>query len=181
MKKYNIIYADPAWSFKNKNTGGSGKSGANAVYPVMTVQEICALPIQNIADDNCVLFMWWSPSQPKEALAVVDAWGFELKNMIGFNWIKLTRKGLPFFGMGFYTRMGSECVLIAKKGKLSRISASVRSCFSYPVGKHSEKPIIVRDKIIELYGDIPRIELFCREKKDGWDGWGNEIVSDITF
>lgn len=181
MKKYPIIYADPAWSFNNKNTGGSGKSGANAIYPVMTVQEICNLPISEIAADDCVLFCWWVASQPQEALDVVKAWGFTLKTMTGFDWIKLTRHGLPFFGMGFWTRQGSEHCIIATKGKPKRISASVRSCKALPIGRHSEKPDYFRKQIVELCGDIPRIELFCREKKEGWDGWGNEIVSDITL
>lgn len=174
-KKFKIIYADPPWSFKNVNTGGSLKSGSSSVYPVMTLPEICSLPIDSICDDNCVLFMWWVASQPQEALDVVKAWGFKLKTMSGFDWRKLTKHGKPYFGMGFWTRMGSEDCLIAVRGKPARACASVRSCFSAPVGKHSEKPACVRDMIVQLCGDLPRIELFARERVPGWSCWGNEL------
>ena len=127
MKKYNIIYADPAWSFSNKNTGGGLNSGASAHYDVMSVKEICNLPIKTITDDDCVLFMWWVASQPKEAIEVVESWGFKVKTMTGFNWVKTTKLGKLFFGMGFWTRAGSECCLIAVKGKPKRINAGVRS------------------------------------------------------
>ena len=180
-KKYNIIYADPAWPFNNKKTGGSMKSGSASQYDVMTVEDMKQLPIHEIAADNCVLFMWWVGSQPQEALDLMAAWGFTLKTMTGFNWIKLTKNYLPFFGMGFWTRAGSECCLIATKGKPKPISHSVRSVQSIVAGKHSEKPNTFRKKIIELCGDVPRVELFARDKADGWDVWGNEVKSDLEL
>jgi len=181
MEKYNIIFADPPWKFNNKNTGGSMVSGAKAKYNVMSVDEICKLNINNIAADNCVLFMWWVGSQPQEALKVVEAWGFKLKTMSGFNWVKLTKHGKPFFGMGFWTRAGSECCLIATKGKPKPLSKSVRSVITSKVKKHSQKPEETRDLIIQLCGDIPRIELFARQKINGWDSWGNEIENSIEL
>jgi N6-adenosine-specific RNA methylase IME4 len=174
-KKYNIIYADPGWSFNNKRTGGSMISGASQQYTVSGVDEICALPVQSIAADDCVLFMWWVASMPKEALAVVDAWGFELKTMTGFAWVKKTTRWKPFFGMGFWTRAGSENCLIATRGKAKRVSASVRSVVEHRVDKHSKKPNAFRDKIVELAGDLPRIELFARQVHPGWDAWGDEV------
>ena len=181
MKKYKIIYADPPWSFKNKNTGGSMISGASAKYNTMTVKDICNLPVSQIVDDNCILFMWWVASQPEEALAVVKSWGFKLKTMTGFNWIKTTKTGKMDFGMGFWTRAGSECCLIATKGKPKRINGSVRSVVVSSKAEHSKKPKIIRDKIVELCGDIPRIELFARQTTNGWDAWGNEVDSNIEL
>ena len=168
-KKYNIIYADPPWSFNNKNTGGSMTSGASSVYPVMTVEQICKLPVPSITDDNCILFLWWVASQPMEALSVVGAWGFKLKTMTGFDWAKTTTHGKPFFGLG------SEHCLIAVKGKPKKISGSIRACLTSTVGPHSEKPALVRDLIVQLCGNIPRIELFSRQKVSGWDAFGNAL------
>jgi len=178
---YTIIYADPPWVFNNKNTGGSMISGASAQYKVMSASDIARLPVASIAADNSILFMWWVASQPQEALDVVRGWGFTLKTMTGFVWNKQTKNGLPFFGMGFYTRQGSENCLIAVRGKPQRIDASVRAVVSAPVGKHSEKPGIFRERIVELMGDVPRVELFARCKLPGWDVWGNEVRSDIEL
>ena len=181
MKKYEIIYADPAWKFNNVNTGGSMISGSRAHYNVMSLLDICALPIKSIAADNAVLFMWWVASQPMEALEVVNAWDFELKTMTGFTWVKKTKHNRPFFGMGFYTRQGSENCLIAVRGKPKRLSASVRAVVEACVGRHSQKPHVFREKIVELMGDVPRVELFARETFPGWDAWGNEIENSIKI
>jgi N6-adenosine-specific RNA methylase IME4 len=174
-KKYKVIYADPPWQFNNKNTGGSLSSGAANHYDVMTHEDICQLPVQDIADDDCILFMWWVASQPEEALRVVKSWGFTLKTMTGFVWDKETKHGKDFFGMGFYTRQGSENCLIAVKGKPQKVSSSVRAVTRAKVGKHSEKPNVFNDKIVELMGDVPRIELFARNTVDGWDSWGKGL------
>lgn len=181
MKKYNIIYADPAWSFSNKNTGGNMKSGASNHYDTMSVKDMAKLPIEDLAGDNCVLFMWWVGSQPEEAIELAKAWGFKLKTMTGFNWVKTTLLGKLFFGMGFWTRAGSECCLIAVKGKPKRINAGIRSVIMAPIDKHSKKPNIFRKEIIKLMGDIPRVELFAREQLEGFDVWGNEVENSITI
>lgn len=178
---YSIIYADPPWSFHNKNTGGTMISGASAQYPVMSVKDIKRLPVATLAADDCALFMWWVASQPQEALDVVRAWGFTLKTMTGFTWVKQTKHGLPFFGMGFYTRQGSENCLVAVRGKPQRVSASVRAVVCAPAGRHSEKPPIFRERIVELMGDVPRLELFARERVPGWAVWGNEVVNDVDL
>lgn len=181
MKKYNIIYADPPWSFKNKNTGGNLKSGANFHYNTMHIKDIIKIPINKISADNCVLFMWWVGSQPKEAIKLVENWGFQIKTMTAFNWVKTTKKQKLDFGMGFWTRAGSEMCLIATKGKPKRINNSVRSVVIAERTSHSKKPNIFKNEIVKLIGDLPRIELFAREKTNGWDSWGNEINSDIII
>lgn len=93
-KKYNIIYADPAWAFDNRRTGGSLKSGAAQQYEVMKLDDICNLPVGKIADNDCALIMWWVASMPGIAIKVVKSWGFELKTMTGFTWIKRPETGL---------------------------------------------------------------------------------------
>lgn len=181
MKKYDVLYIDPPWQFNNKNTGGSMKSGSNAQYPTLSLQELKQLYIPSIASNDCVMFMWWVGSQPKEAIELVESWGFTLKTMTGFNWIKLTKLGKLFFGMGFWTRAGSECCLIATKGRPKPINRGIRSVVMAPAGKHSKKPDEVRNRIVELCGDVPRIELFARDRYEGWDAFGNEIKSDIEL
>lgn len=180
-KKYSIIYADPPWQFTNKKTGGSMKSGSAAQYDVMTLEDMKRLPISNIAADDCVLVMWWVGSQPREALELMESWGFTLKTFTGFVWEKLTKKNLPFFGMGFWTRAGAECALIATKGNPKPVSHSVRSVRRAAVGKHSEKPAEFRHDVVNLCGDVPRIELFARESAGGWDVWGNEVNCSVLF
>jgi len=178
---YSIIYADPPWRFSNKNTGGSMVSGAAYHYSTLTVEELCALPIRELANDDCVLLMWWVASQPLEALRVMESWGFTLKTMTGFTWVKLTKNEKPHFGMGFYTRAGSENCLIAVKGKPKRVNASVRSVEIAKVGSHSEKPPVIRDRIVTLLGDLPRVELFAREHPTGWDVFGDEVEGGIVL
>jgi len=156
-------------------------SGSAAQYPVMKIEDMCALPIDSLADDDCVLFMWWVASQPEEAIRLVKSWGFTIKTMTGFNWIKTTKKEKLFFGMGFWTRAGSECCLIAVKGKPKRINAGVRSVIMSPIDKHSKKPNIFRQEIIKLMGDVPRIELFAREQLEGFDVWGNELKNSVEL
>ncbi|WP_053911760.1 MT-A70 family methyltransferase [Pseudoalteromonas sp. SW0106-04] len=176
-KKYQLIYADPPWKFRNVKTGGSFTSGATQHYKgVLDMRELKQLPVDQVADDNCILVMWWVSSMPQEALDVVSAWGFTLKNMNGFVWNKLTKNHLPHFGMGFWTRAGSESALIAIKGKPKVASRSVRAVGSYPIREHSRKPDEFRDKCVMLAGDIPRIELFARTTATHWDAWGNETA-----
>jgi N6-adenosine-specific RNA methylase IME4 len=116
-----------------------------------------------------------------ECFEVIKAWGFEYKT-VAFTWVKLNKKsGTPFMGMGRWTRANAEVCLLATRGKPHRISASVHSVVMSAIERHSKKPDEVRKRIVELMGDIPRVELFARERADGWDAWGNEITSDIIL
>jgi len=176
-KKYQIIYADPPWSYNDQGCQGTMANH----YKGMKLEDIKNLPIQNITDENCILFLWTTYPMIKEGLSVIEAWGFNYKS-IGFQWIKLNPKALtPFYGLGRWTRGNTEPCLLATKGKPKRVSASVFQLIQEPRRKHSQKPDIVRDKIIQLVGDLPRIELFAREKTLGWDVWGNEVESDIKL
>lgn len=172
-KKYNIIYADPAWKY---NFGKTSSRFVNNKYTVMTKEDICNLPIQNIADKDCVLFMWITFPKLDWAIDVIKSWGFEYKTC-AFTWIKQNKKSESlFWGMGYYTRSNAEICLLATKGNpLPRLSHKVHSVIMSPIEEHSKKPAETRDRIVELFGNIPRIELFARQHADGWDCWGNEV------
>ena len=177
MKKYEIIYADPPWSYNDKGCRGN----ALLQYECMSIEDICNLPISSISAENCILFLWATYPMLKEALQVIDAWGFTYKT-IGFNWIKLSSTSRKLsFGLGRYTRGSSEPLLLATKGKINCISHNINEILCYPNIKHSRKPPIFRDKIVQLVGDRPRIELFAREVTAGWDVWGNEVSSTIDI
>jgi N6-adenosine-specific RNA methylase IME4 len=184
-RPYSIIYADPPWQYRDK--ANSGKRGACHKYLVMTMDDLCRLPIANIAADDCLLAMWWVPPMPAEALRVVDAWGFKLKTMCGFAWIKETRNqqtdlfGRYHFGMGHWTRGNTEHCLLATKGKPKRVNASVSQLVIAPLRRHSQKPDEVAMRLVDLMGDVPRVELFARGERPGWDVWGNEAVNSIEL
>lgn len=176
-KKYSIIYADPPWKYQDKSKSHGG--GAESHYPCMSIQEICSLPIP--ANDNAVLLMWTTFPQLEEAFKVIQAWGFKYKTG-AFTWVKTNKDGSVYMGMGRHTRANAEICLLATKGKgVPRINASVYNTQLHPRSRHSEKPQAFRDEIVRLYGDVPRIELFARQKTEGWDVWGNEVTPDIAI
>lgn len=172
-KKYNIIYADPPWSYRDK--ARAGKRGAVFKYPDMSIQDICNLPINALADNDCVLLLWVTMPMLKDAFKVIEKWGFKYKTC-GFVWNKLNKKSKSLFmGMGRWTRANAEICLLATKGKPQRVAANVHSVVMSPIEQHSKKPDEVRSRIVKLCGDIPRIELFARQYAEGWDCWGNEV------
>lgn len=180
MTKYQIIYADPPWNYPK--TGGikSSRGMAKQFYSTMLIKDICKLNVKDITDDNCVLFLWATYPQLPNALKVIDNWGF-IYFGLGFEWIKKTNTGKDFFGMGYWTRANPESCLLAIKGKPKPKTHDVRQLVYAERQEHSNKPNIIRDKIVELCGDLPRIELFAREKTPGWDCWGNEVGSDVQL
>mgnify|MGYP003148639400 CR=1 FL=1 len=181
-KKYKIILADPPWKYNSRaNHKTRFRGGACGHYNLMEMEEIKSLSINNIADDNCVLFLWVTFPYLKEQLEVFESWGFKFKTL-GFAWLKTNRRnGFPFFGVGYYTKSNMELCLLGIKGRMKPITNKVSQVIIAPRQKHSEKPNQIRDKIIELFGDLPRIELFARTKREGWDSWGNEINNDIEL
>ena len=132
----------------------------------MSIDELCALPVNRLAEKDCLLFLWATFPQLPEALQLIKAWGFQFKT-VAFVWLKRNKKSPTwFYGLGYWTRGNAEICLLAKRGKPKR---------------HSEKPDVTRDKIVELAGDLSRVELFARQKTPGWDVWGNEVTSDLTL
>lgn len=180
MKKYNIIYADPPWEYKVYSDKGKGRS-ADKHYPTMTLKEICALPIGELAENDCVLLMWTTIPLLRDCFSVIESWGFTYKT-VAFVWIKQNRKsdGL-FWGMGHWTRANAEFCLLATKGHPKRVSAAVHQVILSHIEEHSKKPEEARKRIVALLGELPRIELFARQKTDGWDAWGNEVECDVSM
>lgn len=174
MKQYNIIYADPPWSYRVWSDKGTGRS-AEKHYPTMTLSQIAKLPVEKIAAKNAILFLWVTFPSLQEAFSIISAWGFTYKT-VAFVWVKQNKKTPTlFWGMGYWTRSNVELCLLATKGQPKRISANVHQVILAPVMEHSRKPAEVRDRIIALVGDLPRVELFARQVTPGWDVWGNEV------
>ena len=178
---YNIIYADPPWKYKCWSGKGKEKKSAENHYPTMNIEDIYNLPVQDIAADDCVLFIWVTYPLLQEGLETIKQWGFKYKTC-GFSWVKMNKiKDSPFVGLGYWTRANNEICLLATKGKPQRQSKSVQQIVMEKISRHSEKPACVKDRIVELCGDLPRIELFARQATEGWDVFGNEVSSDISL
>jgi N6-adenosine-specific RNA methylase IME4 len=184
-KRYNIIYADPPWTYHlghtkmfegwNIHNPKRKMQTATAFYKTMSTYEICRLPVENIADKNCLLFLWTTNPSLPDALKVIEAWGFSYLT-VGFVWIKKNPNSQRLkLGLGYYTRPSAEMCLLAKKGTIRPIDRSVYQVHQKEVGRHSEKPDLFRIQIVKLCGDLPRIELFSRHKIPGWDQWGNQV------
>lgn len=179
-KTYDIIYADPPWRYENWNEKWhkehSESRWAGKKYSLMAVDELKALPVKDIANKNSVLFMWTISTMLPKSFELMKEWGFDYKT-IAFVWVKKNKLKDSFFtGMGFWTRSNAEICLLGVKGKpLPRISHRVSQIIYTPRREHSQKPEEARQKIVELLGDLPRIELFARTKPEGWDVWGNEV------
>ncbi len=193
MKKYQIIYADPPWRYNDKRvsiTSDRPEKYGGITYQVMTPEELCELPIAGIADTNATLFMWVTMPLLEDCFAVMKAWGFRYATC-GFAWIKINKNSLGGMflterdmrsGLGSYTNSNVELCLIGVKGKcLPRQRKDIKQVILKPVERHSQKPAEAMNRIVELYGNLPRIELFARRKVEGWDCWGNEVESDIEL
>ena len=173
MCKYKIIYADCPWPYDNPK--GNNPSMGGKTYPTMTIEDIKNLPVVEISDRDSVLFMWATMPKLKEAFEVIEAWGFKYTTC-AFNWVKLNPKnGGIYSGMGHWTNGNAELCLFAKKGHPKRIAKNIKQIVMAPRGRHSAKPDEVRDRIVHLMGDVPRIELFARHQYPGWNCMGNEI------
>ena len=173
--QYSVIYADPPWRYSAKNVQGA----AEKHYPTMGIDELCTLPVADLAAPDSVLFLWAMFPQLPEALRLIKAWGFTYKS-VAFVWLKKNRKSEGwFYGLGFWTRGNAEICLLATRGHPKRQAANVHQFIISPIQEHSRKPEEARDKIVALMGDVPRVELFARQSPPGWDVWGNEVESTI--
>jgi len=170
-KKYNIIYADPPWSYADKKCNGNCED----IYKTMNIYDIYNLDVRSISHEDCILFMWITYPMLQEGLQTIRSWGFKYKS-IGFQWVKYNKKNNhPFFGLGRWTRGNTEACFIGVRGKIQRKSNKVFQLIRSRIEGHSKKPDIVRNRIVELIGNLPRIELFARKSTPGWDSWGNEV------
>lgn len=183
--KFNLIYADPPWSFGSKQYQDGGRDFTNIQtdqYKTMSIQEIKALPIKNIKAKDSACFMWVTDAHLKEGIEVLEAWGFKYKT-IAFIWVKKYASGATCVNFAPWTLKSTEICLLGISGIMGKYKKSnnVRQLIEAERTQHSRKPDEVRKRIIELFGSLPCIELFAREKTPGWQVWGNEIESDIDL
>ena len=175
-KKYSIVYADPAWQYKE--SWGNGQTG----YKTMSTDEICKLPVKEITDDKAHLYLWVTNPFLADGLRVCKEWGFEYKTLL--TWHKLYSSGKPEMGMGYYFRGCTEHIIFGVKGGMKCKTKVERNCIEYPDDnfiaeinpkQHSRKPDLFRNKIVNDWsGDLHRLEMFARMKCEGWNVWGNE-------
>jgi N6-adenosine-specific RNA methylase IME4 len=178
-KKYPVIYADPPWRFAAYSEKGEGRS-AIAHYNCMNMKELCALPVSEIADDNCILFLWTTDPFLLQGMELLKAWDFKYKT-VAFYWAKLKKDVTDgalsesdfFTGLGYWTRANIEPCLLATRGHPKRISKKVRRLIISQRREHSRKPDEVYARIEELVQG-PYIELFARASRDGWESWGDQ-------
>lgn len=169
---FDLIMADPPWRFKNFSKKGEGKNAINH-YSCMTVSEIAGMDVASLASKNCLLWLWATAPMFREALAVMDAWGFTYSTQ-GV-WVKTAKKGGLAFGTGYALRSAHEPFIIAKRGKPKIQSRSVRSVVMEGRREHSRKPENAYAAAEALGGpDATRLDLFSRQIRDGWTAWGNE-------
>jgi len=172
-KKYNIIYADPPWKLKagsEWNTRGTSNGvSRNLVYPTMEIDEIINLPVKEIANKDCHLYLWTVNKYLKETFDVLNAWGFKFSCML--TWCK-PKHGIGLGGTYIQT---TEHLFFCRRGTLKAKKRVDTSWFAHKRLSHSTKPPFFRDMIVDTSGDLPRIELFSRKFTDGWDVWGNEV------
>lgn len=177
---YGAILADPPWAYKAWSGDTLPSRVADAHYNTMPIAETCALPVSQLAASDCVLFVWITWPTIKDAFALMEAWGFTYKTC-GFDWMKADNTQPNFFqeevpaqvGMGYWTRANTEPCLLATKGKPKRLNADVRQGIIAPRREHSRKPDGIHERIERLVSG-PYLELFARQKRPGWDVWGNQ-------
>ena len=176
--EYQIIYADPPWQYGDKMLP---RGGAERHYQTLPTWEISKFNVRSLAAPNSVLFCWATFPLIEDALFVMRMWGFTYKTL-GFVWVKTNKDGTIFRGNGHYTRSNAEVCLIGLKGRApERLNKGMHNTWLLPREEHSKKPDLFREKIVELYGDLPRIELFARNSTPGWHVWGNEVQPDIQL
>lgn len=201
---YQLIYADPPWQYGNTASNGAAADH----YSTMSITELKRLPVWKLAADNAVLAMWYTGTHNQEARDLAEAWGFRVRTMKGFTWVKLNQLAEQRFNRalteqtihdftdlldmlnaetrmngGNHTRSNTEDVLIATRGAgLERASASVKQVVYSCLGEHSQKPWEVRHRLEQLYGDVSRIELFSRISAPGWHHWGDQSpLKDVNL
>lgn len=175
MKRYRVLCADPPWKFNDKLPGKT--RGASRQYQTLDLQQLMWFELPPLADD-AYLFLWRVAAMPFDAIMLAQAWGFTIKSEIV--WLKRTKKGKPWFGMGRHVRASHETAIIAVRGKPQRKVKNIRSVFAAPVpvgadGKyiHSAKPEEFYD-IVEQLAPGPYVELFARRQRPGWTCLGNQ-------
>lgn len=169
--RYKAILCDPPWRFNVRSEKGTGR-GAIAHYPVMSLKDIKALPVQDWAADDCALFLWAIDPMLPQALEVIEAWGFTFKT-VAFYWVKQNKDGSPFTGLGYWTRANAEQCLLATRGRPRRLARNIKRVHLSLRREHSRKPDAIADEITRLVAG-PYLEMFAREARAGWEAMGNQ-------
>jgi N6-adenosine-specific RNA methylase IME4/ParB-like chromosome segregation protein Spo0J len=167
-RRYAVLYADPPWHFEVYNEESGIERAAGNHYPTMSLDEICAMPILNLASPDAALFMWTTAPHLRESFDVLVAWGFEYKTNIV--WVK------DKIGLGYFVRNQHELLLVATRGDMPSPSPANRppSVISAPRREHSRKPDEAYALIEAMYPALPKLEMFARQRRPGWDVWGIE-------
>lgn len=178
-KKYNVIYADPPWHFSHDAYQSDGREFldlSKTQYKTMTIDEIKSMPVNELSSDDCACFLWVVDTFLKEGIEVLESWGFTYKT-IAFNWLKTYEGGKYCVNFAPWTLKSWEICLLGVKGSMRdyKKSNNVQGLVIANRTVHSKKPDIIRERIVNLFGDIPKIELFARQEVFGWDAWGNEV------
>ncbi len=181
---FGLLEADPCWQYNDRGTRG----GAEHHYPTMSLAELIRLPVEDLAAEDAALFMWATWPLLPDAFALMKAWGFRFKNC-GLIWVKTNKVATetPFVGVGHWTRGNTEPCLLGIRGKPQRMSKAVQQLMMgeelivAPIGQHSAKPIEAKNRMVELMGDVPSIELFARSKDPRFESWGNQVDETISL
>ncbi len=180
-EKYQIVYADPPWKTKTFKEKKDGLISRDLPYVQMTDIEIAELPVESLVADDAILFMWCIDSRIPKIAELMKSWGFNYK-CVGFVWGKKAKTTEGFNG-GFssYTKRDCEFCFIGTRGKYLNLKRSVNQILLEPKDAHSKKPNEIKDRILDLCGDLPRLEMFARSSTEGWDVFGNEVDNSINI
>lgn len=173
--KYKTIVADPPWAYKNKMAGKNCDGewymhSAPMPYPTMTVDEICAMPIRELAEDDSHLYLWTTQTFLRDSYRVLDAWGYKQGALLV--WSK-PPKGV----CGTYVCSVEFCIF-ARHGNLEAKRRQIGTCYQWPRSHHSAKPEAFQD-MVESVSPGPYLELFARRQRLGWSSWGNEAINHV--
>lgn len=175
MTEFDVILADPPWTFSVYNAAKSPKHASHH-YDLMSTDDICKIAVP--AAENCALFLWATWPNILDAFRVIEAWGFTYRTL-AWSWVKLNKSSMGFFtGMGYYTRANTEPCLLAVRGRMPVQAHDVQALIVTPVRAHSRKPDEQYSKIERLYPNMRYLEMFARQKRPVWSSWGNEVNSD---
>ena len=185
-KKFDIIYADPPWHYNGKLQFDKSSKSIDKIdptkkvfvstsgfkYPMLKTKELMKIPIQEIANKDCLLFMWTTNPHLAQSIELGKAWGFEYRT-VAFIWDKMNHNP------GQYTLSNCELCLVFKRGKIPtpRGARNVQQLVKTPRGKHSEKPTEVIQAIKKMFPTQKCIELFARKKTKGWSVWGLDVTN----
>lgn len=173
QRGFSVVYADPPWTYSTWSHKGEGRAPQQH-YDCMSLDAIAALPVADLAAPDAALFLWVIQPMLPQAMQLISAWGFTFKT-VAYYWVKMTADGRPRKGLGYHTRQGAEQCWLATRGRgYRRMSRAEPQVVFAPLREHSRKPDEIADSVARLTGDVPRVELFARTQRPGWQVWGNQ-------